>query len=369
MRTVRAVAAAVVLVLVGGSSPWSPLTAGRRRGRGLLRSPPAGSCFDLTLRQTRAPSTREAPVDCSRHHTPAGHGGRAASRGAGLELAALGDHQGGHDDLPARAGPGSSAATGCSSTAPSTCGTFTPTNAQKSHGRALVRLHDRRRGGHQAHQPAAQPHAAQQPYARRHRPVRDGDLHSTTCADTHVALLRAFYARGRPTGARRGPPTGPARTSPVAVSSTPGWTSPVGATSWAATPRRRAAGPPVSPRQAARRRGRRATACMAAIAAADGVDRPGRPVGTSLSHAGSDPRAPGPLAEEEADAPRHRGGLQVGGRAGLSMPAPALVGRYASAGTSEWLPDRSVTIAPRQFQRRLDGWTSGVGGAHDRPRC
>ena len=68
-RTLHTTVLTAVLLLVAGLLgilPTAPAVAG---DAGYYGAPPTGSCFDLTLRQTRAPSTSEAPVDCTRHHT------------------------------------------------------------------------------------------------------------------------------------------------------------------------------------------------------------------------------------------------------------------------------------------------------------
>ena len=60
------VAAATALLLGSGLLGPAPAVAGDPTWWG---APPVGACFDLTLRQAAAPSTRETPVDCSQDHT------------------------------------------------------------------------------------------------------------------------------------------------------------------------------------------------------------------------------------------------------------------------------------------------------------
>ncbi|MCB0894425.1 MAG: hypothetical protein H6529_11940 [Nocardioides sp.] len=200
MRTVRAVAAAVVLVLVGGvlalvASP--PAVAG---DAGYYGSPPAGSCFDLTLRQTRAPSTREAPVDCSRHHT--------------LLVTAVALLPEELDWSSPRSEIIKAVMTICPPAQGQVIGRnrlqlyrsqylwyfFTPTNAQKSVG---ARWFDCMTGVAEDTKLTNLP--LNLTPLSNHMPddiarCVTGDLHSTTCADTHVWRSSwAFYARGRPT--------------------------------------------------------------------------------------------------------------------------------------------------------------------------
>ena len=378
MRTVRAVAAAVVLVLVGGSPPWSR-TAGRRRGRG-LRVTAAGSCFDLTLRQTRAPSTREVPVDCSRHHTLLVTA-VAASRGAGLELLAA------PEIIKA-------VMTICPPAQGQVIGRKPAAALPLPVPVVLLHAHQRQKSvgarwfdcmtGVAEDTKLTNPPLNLTPLSNhmpgRHRPVRDGDLHSTTCADTHVALLLGFYARGRPTksavkrAANRPPGARHQSRFP------PGWTSPVGATSWAATPRRCAPGSAAAtpPGLVVGEVGMLATHACMVIAAADealliDLVEPNCAIENVPSHAArADRRARASWPKRKQT---RRGTVVVSRRerAGQVVDAGttsrARGGIFAaSAGTSEWCWTWLVAVGdhrPRRFQRRLPTmWTrpqEGVG--------
>lgn len=202
MGTMRTVAAAVVLLLVGGvlaALAPAPAVAG---DAGYYGSPPTGSCFDLTLRQAHAASTREAPVDCTRHHT--------------LVVTAVALLPEELDWSSPRSEIVKAVLTVCPPAQASVIGRnklqlyrsqylwyfFTPTNAQKRVG---ARWFDCLTGVAEDTKLTSLP--LNLTPLSNHLPddvarCVTGDLHSTTCADTHVWRSSwAFYARGRVTEA------------------------------------------------------------------------------------------------------------------------------------------------------------------------